>query len=216
MWPNESQRYRDHRDRLVMAEAQLRAKTEEVAALRRELPPGGKPKEDYLFKDARTGGPVRLSELFSLQHNSLLVYGFMYAPGGKPCPMCTSLLDGLNGAAPQLKRRLSLAIAAKAAPAELLDFANGRGWNNLRLISSNGNSYNADYGAETGSGSQMPMMHVWVRDGGEVRHFWASELFYHKDPAWQAQPRHADPIWPLWNVLDLTPEGRGSDWYPKV
>ncbi len=23
-------------------------------------------------------------------------------------------------------------------------------------------------------------------------------------------------LWPLWNVLDLTPEGRGKDWYPKL
>ena len=22
--------------------------------------------------------------------------------------------------------------------------------------------------------------------------------------------------WPLWNALDLTPEGRGKDWYPKL
>jgi predicted dithiol-disulfide oxidoreductase (DUF899 family) len=28
------------------------------------------------------------------------------------------------------------------------------------------------------------------------------------------QPRHVDTIWPLWNVFDLLPQGRGSDWYP--
>ena len=28
------------------------------------------------------------------------------------------------------------------------------------------------------------------------------------------QPRHADLTWPLWNLLDLTPEGRGTDWHP--
>jgi predicted dithiol-disulfide oxidoreductase (DUF899 family) len=25
-----------------------------------------------------------------------------------------------------------------------------------------------------------------------------------------------DLIWPLWNLLDFTPEGRGTDWYPKL
>jgi predicted dithiol-disulfide oxidoreductase (DUF899 family) len=29
-------------------------------------------------------------------------------------------------------------------------------------------------------------------------------------------PRHVDMLWPLWNLLDLTPEGRGKDWYPKL
>jgi predicted dithiol-disulfide oxidoreductase (DUF899 family) len=25
------------------------------------------------------------------------------------------------------------------------------------------------------------------------------------------EPRHVDSIWPIWNVLDATPEGRGTD-----
>jgi len=29
-------------------------------------------------------------------------------------------------------------------------------------------------------------------------------------------PRHVDPIWPLWNLFDFTPEGRGTNWYPKL
>jgi predicted dithiol-disulfide oxidoreductase (DUF899 family) len=27
--------------------------------------------------------------------------------------------------------------------------------------------------------------------------------------------RHVDMMWPLWNVLDATPEGRGTDWFPS-
>lgn len=23
-------------------------------------------------------------------------------------------------------------------------------------------------------------------------------------------------IWPLWNLLDLIPEGRGTDWWPSL
>jgi predicted dithiol-disulfide oxidoreductase (DUF899 family) len=30
------------------------------------------------------------------------------------------------------------------------------------------------------------------------------------------QPRHVDSMWPLWNVFDTTPEGRGTDWYPSL
>ena len=28
--------------------------------------------------------------------------------------------------------------------------------------------------------------------------------------------RHVDMLWPVWNLFDLTPEGRGTDWYPKL
>jgi len=28
--------------------------------------------------------------------------------------------------------------------------------------------------------------------------------------------RHVDFMWPLWNILDRTPEGRGSDWGPRL
>ena len=28
--------------------------------------------------------------------------------------------------------------------------------------------------------------------------------------------RHVDMLWPLWNALDLTPGGRGADWYPQL
>ena len=29
-------------------------------------------------------------------------------------------------------------------------------------------------------------------------------------------PRGAPDLDPLWTVLDLTPSGRGKDWYPKL
>ena len=29
-------------------------------------------------------------------------------------------------------------------------------------------------------------------------------------------PRDAPDVASLWNILDLTPEGRASDWYPKL
>jgi predicted dithiol-disulfide oxidoreductase (DUF899 family) len=49
---------------------------------------------------------------------------------------------------------------------------------------------------------------------GAVHHFCSSEL--NSLEADQGQnPRHIDLMWPLRNVLDLTPEGRGTDWFPK-
>jgi predicted dithiol-disulfide oxidoreductase (DUF899 family) len=29
-------------------------------------------------------------------------------------------------------------------------------------------------------------------------------------------PRGGVDLAPMWNVLDMTPEGRGTDWYPKL
>jgi len=51
---------------------------------------------------------------------------------------------------------------------------------------------------------------VFVRDGDQFRHAWASELMYApRDEGMEA--RHLDSIWPIWNVLDVTPEGRGKE-----
>lgn len=216
MWPNEPAEYRKARNKLLKAEAKLRAQAEAVANMRRQLPKGGAAKENYVFTDVAIGKPVRLSELFTGGRKSLFLYNFMFAPGQTPCPMCTSLLDALDGEAVHLGERINLAAVAKASPSEIADFAKKRGWKNLKFLSSGANSYNRDYGGESEAGNQLPMMHVWVKHGGKTQHFWASELFGYGDPGWKHHPRHADAIWPLWNLLDLTPESRGMNWYPKL
>jgi len=49
----------------------------------------------------------------------------------------------------------------------------------------------------------------------QVRLFWSSEVTLESaDPG--QDPRDASDIASLWSVLDLTPEGRGNDWYPKL
>nr|NIU78056.1 DUF899 domain-containing protein [Gammaproteobacteria bacterium] len=92
-------------------------------------------------------------------------------------------------------------------------YARERGWDRLRMLSSQDNSFGADYFTENEKGDQMPMANVFVRRDGTVRHFWGSEMLYADV---DGQPRHMDLMWPLWNVLDTTPEGRGSDWYPSL
>ncbi|HEX9143561.1 MAG TPA: DUF899 family protein, partial [Candidatus Binatia bacterium] len=106
-FPGETEDYRKMRDRLLESEISLRRQIEAVAALRRELPQGGKIKEDYVFdegaadlSDRNTLRRTRLSELFDAGKNTLAIYSFMFAPDWeKPCPSCTSILDGLNGSA---------------------------------------------------------------------------------------------------------------------
>jgi predicted dithiol-disulfide oxidoreductase (DUF899 family) len=102
-FPNETKDYRSAREKLLEAELKLRKQIEDVAALRRKLPPGGEVPEDYVFETQR--GPVRLSQLFE-NGNTLVAYSFMYGPKmEQPCPMCTSIIDGLNGNAMHITQR---------------------------------------------------------------------------------------------------------------
>jgi predicted dithiol-disulfide oxidoreductase (DUF899 family) len=234
--PGESREYRAARDRLLEREIELRRAMEAVAALRRELPPGGRVHTDYVFQGKGADGApadVRLSELFEPGKDSLAIYSFMFPrdPGDEtpgppdgdtarlplaegPCPSCTALLDQLDGAAEHARQHLNFVVVAKAPLARVLTFARERGWRRLRLLSSAGNTYNADYLAETPDGAQMPMLTVFRRDGDVIRHFWSSELLYApSDPG--EEPRHVGTLEPLWNLLDLTPEGRPADWHEQ-
>jgi predicted dithiol-disulfide oxidoreductase (DUF899 family) len=234
--PGESREYRAARDRLLEREIELRREMEAVAALRRELPAGGPVETDYVFDgEGADGAPaeVRLSELFEPGKDSLAIYSFMFPrdagdktpgpPDGDtarlplaegPCPSCTALLDQLDGAAEHARQHLNFVVVAKAPLPRVLTFARERGWRRLRLLSSAGNTYNADYLAETSDGAQMPMLTVFRRDGDVIRHFWSSELLYApSDPG--EEPRHVGTLEPLWNLLDLTPEGRPTDWHEQ-
>lgn len=214
-FPGETAEYRQARDLLLEAEIALRRQIEAVAAMRRALPPGGPAPEDYVFEEGEDARPVRLSELFG-DKPTLVAYSFMYGPQmEQACPSCTSILDSLDGAAPHVGQRVSLVVVAKSPIARIRAFAEERGWRRLRLLSSAGNSYNRDYRGENPQGNQTPALNVFTRKDGVIRHAYATELmFAPTDPGQEA--RHVDSIWPLWNVLDFTPDGRGADFRPKL
>src|SRR5215216_4534706 len=232
-FPGESAEYRAARDRLLEQEIELRRAMEAVAVARRELPPGGSILEDYVFQGAGADGAptdVRLSELFAPGKDSLVIYSMMFPrysgderpgpEGGQtallplaegPCPSCTAFLDQLDGAAEHATQRVNFVVVAKSPLQRILTFAKERGWRR-RLLSSAGNSYNRDYLGETPDGHQMPMMNVFHRDGETIRHFWGSELLYAPTDDPGHGPRHNGTLEPLWNLFDLTPEGRPTDW----
>jgi len=231
-FPGESAEYRAARDRLLAREIELRREMEAVAAQRRELPPGGPVPEDYAFRGAGADGSpadVRLSELFVPGRPSLAIYSFMFPrdpgddrPGAagaqtgrlplaeQPCPSCVSFLDQLDGMVEHAEQNMAFAVVARAPLERVLTFGSERGWRHLRLLSSAASSYNRDYLAETPEGEQRPMLNVFQRDGDTIRHFWGSELFYAPTDAGQ-DTRHVGTLEPLWNLLDLTREGR-PDW----
>ena len=222
-FPGETPAYRTARDELLRAEQDLRRNVEAVAAGRRQLPLGGEVPEDYVF----TEGPpslddelpvrsVRLSELFAPGKDSLIIYNFMFGPAmDHACPMCSSFLDGLDANARHISQRVNLAIVAKSPIGRIRAFGRTRPWRSLRLLSSEQNNFNRQYHGEGEDGSQNSVLHTFVRRDGQVRHFYSSEMAFTPADAGQNQ-RHIDMMWPLWNVLDTTPEGRGTDWYPKL
>lgn len=209
-YPNESPDWRAARDELLAAENELRAQVEAVAALRRQLPLGPEVAEDYVF--TTDTGTARLSDLFTVG-DTLVVYNFMYSPDMKdPCSLCTGILDGLDSQAEHIGQNTDFVVVASSPIARIRAYADSRDWNKLRLLSSEGTSWQADYLAESDKGYPWPMATVFVRREGRIHLFWSSELFYEPNPAGDA--RHVDLLWPLWNVLDLTPEGR-RDFYPQ-
>jgi predicted dithiol-disulfide oxidoreductase (DUF899 family) len=235
-FPGESAEYRAARDRLLEQEIELRRMMESVAEMRRRLPPGPVA-EDYVFQGRGADGAitdVRLSDLFAPGRDSLAIYSMMFPryhgdkrPGPtygetarlplaeSPCPSCTALLDQFDGAAEHVSQRMNLAVTAKAPIERVLAYADERGWRRLRLLSSAGNAYNRDYLAETAEGDQMPMMNVFHRDGDVIRYVWGSELLYAPSDPGQ-DPRHMGTLEPLWNLFDLTPEGRPTDYEEQV
>jgi predicted dithiol-disulfide oxidoreductase (DUF899 family) len=224
-FPGEPDDYRDARDELLRAEIDLRRQTEAVAAQRRELPLGGEVPQDYVFDEWDDGADaprtVRVSELFADGKDTLFLYSFMFRPGEKglplevACPSCTSIIDALDGEARHIAERINFAAVTKVPIERFRAHAQARDWHRARLLSSAGNSYNRDYQAEDADERQLPIASVFVRRDGRIHHQWSSELlFAPTDPG--EHPRHVDFMWPLWAVLDRTPDGRGTDWEPKL
>lgn len=201
-YPNETDEYRRARDELLEEEKELVRKTRAVAEKRRDLPLGGRLKEDYRFhwaNDARLDEPVLLSELFR-DKPTLLLYNFMFGPGwDKPCLSCTSLMDGFDRTAYQVTQDAAFCGIAKAPAAKINDWANSRGWTEIDLVSGFGTTYQADYHCQADSDDiQWPILHVFRKHDDEIYHFWGTEL----------KGNHVDTVWPYWNLMDFTPEGR--------
>ncbi|MEM7279578.1 MAG: DUF899 family protein [Pseudomonadota bacterium] len=201
-YPNETSDYRDARNALLVEEQELVEKVRAVAEKRRQLPPGGALKNNYEFQradDKRLGQSVRFSELFA-DKTTLLLYNFMYGPGwDKPCLSCTSLMDGFDRTAYQVSQDAAFVGIAKAPAKKINAWARERGWTQIQLVSGFGTSYQADYLCQgENDDMQHPVLHVFKKQGKDIFHFWGSEL----------RGNHVDTIWPYWNLMDFTPEGR--------
>jgi len=218
--PDESSEYLSRREELRLAEIELRNQREHVATLRRTLP-AGPVVQDYVFEEA--GGSmdvgdspvrtVRLSELFTGPNRSVVLYQFMYGKKQtKPCPMCTAWIDGFNGVAHHLAQNIDFAIVAAADLPTLRSYARERGWGRLRLLSAGSNTFKFDLGSEDKEGKQDSAISVFTRDkDGSIRHSYTGHPWLATD----LKERGIDELVPIWNILDLTRQGRG-DFYAKL
>ena len=213
-YPNDSAEYRAARTALLAEEIDLRRRIEHVAAQRRALPPGGKVPQDYRFT-AESGGQVLLSEMFG-DCDTLVTYFWMYGPEReRPCPMCTSFVGALDLPARDIMQRVPIAIIGRSPIERQLAFKRERGWRNLQFYATPNDEFARDYRGLAADGSEWPVLAVFQKQGSEITLFWSDELNgATADPG--QDPRGAPDPTPLWNILDLTPGGRGNDWYPKL
>ncbi|MEO7152770.1 MAG: DUF899 family protein [Burkholderiaceae bacterium] len=213
-YPNDSSEYRRARVALLAEEIELRRHIERVAAQRRALPPGGAANPSYRFKD-ENGKTVALADLFG-RHDTLVTYFWMYGPQReRPCPMCTAFIGSLDIPSIDISQRVAIAALGRSPVERQLAFARERGWKHLKFYATVGDDFARDYRGLAPDGNEWPALDVWVRQkDGTVRHFWGSEMGGTEDLGQDA--RGAPDPTPLWNILDLTPAGRGTDWYAKL
>jgi len=229
--PNESPEYLAKREEVRLAEIELRKQRERVAELRRALPKGATV-TDYEFLEGPASldegdepvKKVRLSELFSFapspagrgnkgeeekaQDRSLVIYHFMFGKKQTDaCPMCTAWIDCFNGIAHHVAQNVDLAIVAAADPKTLRAYSRERGWNRLRLLSAGDSTFKYDLGSENREGQQDSTISVFTRDSdGTLRHFYSGHPWLGPG-LWE---RGIDELNPIWNLMDLTPQGRGK------
>jgi predicted dithiol-disulfide oxidoreductase (DUF899 family) len=210
-FPNESAEYRRAREALLTEEIELRRHIEQVAELRRKLPPGGEVKKNYAFEGEN--GPVSFADLFG-EKETLVIYSYMFGPQREqPCPMCTSFMSTWEAKLPDVEQRVAFVFVARSPIERLIAAKKARGWTRHRIYSDTSGNYTRDYVSATDA--DAPAYNVFTRRDGTIRHFWSGEMGpATADPG--QDPRGAPDLDPLWTILDTTPEGRGKDWYPKL
>jgi predicted dithiol-disulfide oxidoreductase (DUF899 family) len=210
-FPNESAAYREARNALLVEEIKLRRHLEQVAAMRRQLPPGGEVKKAYRFEGE--SGPATLADLFG-DKDTLIIYSYMFGPQRKnPCPSCTSFMATWEEKMPDIEQRTAFVMMARSPIDRLIAAKKARGWTKLKVYSDGSGDFTRDY--VSAADEDMPGYTVFTRKDGLTCHFWSGEMSgAMADPG--QDPRGAPDPDPLWSLLDTTPEGRGTDWYPKL
>ena len=213
-FPGASAEYLKAREALLAEEIEFRRHMTRLVEQRRALPPGPVIEKNYRFKD-ENGAEIGLPALFG-KHDTLVSYFWMFGPQReRPCPMCTNWLGAVNGNGADIKQRVAFKVLGRSPVPRQIAFAQERGWKDLDFVQTVGDDYARDIGVLKDDGSEWAAIIVFKRDGDKVRLFWSAGMTPEMaDPG--EDPRQAPDIAALWSLLDITPGGRGKDWYPKL
>ncbi|HEU4925991.1 MAG TPA: DUF899 domain-containing protein [Vicinamibacterales bacterium] len=152
---------------LLEAEKELTRRSDEVAALRQQLP---WVRIDKTYRFDTEAGSASLADLFR-GRSQLLIYHFMFGPDYKAgCPSCSAIADGFNGIAVHLANHDVMLWAVSRAPlAKLQAYRRRMGWT-FTWASSFGSDFNPDFSVGFSEAQQ--------REGG-------IEYNYRREPAWK-------------------------------
>jgi predicted dithiol-disulfide oxidoreductase (DUF899 family) len=211
-FPNESHKCRRAREALL---AEGDRASPSYRTRRRGAPraaPGGEVVKPYAFADE--DGPASFADLFGGK-NTLHVWPA--ARAAMPDVHVAPVGVGWRGAGHSAARcaRGGGAVADRAA--ESLQARTWLGY--LPLYQDLSGEFSRDYHALTREGGDDAAFNVFTRskqaDVVTMRHFWGGEMNgASADPG--QDPRGAPDLMPIWSILDATPDGRGTDWYPKL
>ncbi|MEO7570765.1 MAG: DUF899 family protein, partial [Croceibacterium sp.] len=127
-----------------------------------------------------------------------------------------NLLGPLAANAQDLMQRAALVVLGRSTVERQLAFAHERGWQHLPFAQTVSDAYALDFGGlDPEKGWEYPVLAVFHKKGGTVRLFWKGEMTGAMADKGK-DPRGGPDLAPLWTVLDMTPGGRGKDWYPKL
>ncbi len=182
------------RNRLLVQEKKLTRALDALAAERRRLPMV-KVEKDYVFEGPQ--GNVRLLDLFE-GRRQLIIYHFMFPPGGEPCTGCSSFTDNIVNLAHLRARDTSLALVSRAAQTDIEKFKKRMGWS-VPWYSSFESDFNRDFGVTRDKGEAFGLS-VFLHDGQTVYHTYFTTS------------RGVDRLRIDFSLLDLTPYGRQEEW----
>src|ERR1700693_3842720 len=106
-----------------------------------------------------------------------------------------------------------MVVPARSPIERLVEYKKQRGFANLSFVSDTSAEYTRTY--VNADDADVPGFSVFSRRDGIIRHFCSGEMGASMaDPG--QDPRGSPDLDPLWLMLDWTPEGRGTDWYPQL
>jgi predicted dithiol-disulfide oxidoreductase (DUF899 family) len=205
-----------HASQDLLAKEKEFTKARDALTAQRMNLPWVKVEKNYTFETE--AGKQTLAELFG-NHNQLIVYHFMYAPGwDEGCSGCSFVSDHVDAARQHFEHHDITYVAVSRAPLnEFLPFKKRMGWT-FKWVSSAGTDFNYDFGVsfkpeekdkgpvfynfkeQKLNGEEQPGLSVFVKDheGTIYRTYSTYE-------------RGLDMLVGAYNFIDLTPLGRHEE-----